>query len=119
MSRVHNRALSAAELQSFGDELDAIRARVLSQVGAADARVSTLVAIAPPVNGYDFAGLRESAKPKFLIHGERDEMSPIKGVRLFYGSLSEPRELVVIEDANHVFDGHASEIADAVFDLLE
>ncbi len=27
MSRVHNRALSAAELQSFGDELDAIRAR--------------------------------------------------------------------------------------------
>lgn len=38
MSRVHNRALSAAELQSFGDELDAIRARVLSQVGAADAR---------------------------------------------------------------------------------
>lgn len=38
MSRVHNRALSAAELQSFGDELDAIRARVQSQVGAADAR---------------------------------------------------------------------------------
>lgn len=38
MSRVHNRALSAAELQSFGDELDAIRARVQRQVGAADAR---------------------------------------------------------------------------------
>ncbi len=34
MSRVHNRALSAAELQSFGDELDAIRARVQRQVGA-------------------------------------------------------------------------------------
>ena len=30
MSRVHNRALSAAELQSFGDELDAVRARVLT-----------------------------------------------------------------------------------------
>lgn len=38
MSTVHNRALSPAELQSFGDELDAIRARQLATLGAADAR---------------------------------------------------------------------------------
>jgi alpha/beta superfamily hydrolase len=92
---------------------------IATEVGAEDRRVTTLVAIAPPVNGYDFAGLRDSAKPKFLIHGERDELSPVKAVRLFYGSLHEPRELIVIDDANHVFDGHASEIADAVVDLLE
>lgn len=38
MSSVHNRALSTAELQSFGDELDAVRARQLATLGASDAR---------------------------------------------------------------------------------
>ncbi len=38
MSSVHNRTLSAAELQAFGDELDAVRARHLASLGAADAR---------------------------------------------------------------------------------
>jgi linoleoyl-CoA desaturase len=38
MARVHNRPLSAAELQSFGDELDALRARYTADVGARDAR---------------------------------------------------------------------------------
>ena len=38
MSSVHNRALSPAELQAFGDELDALRARQLATLGARDAR---------------------------------------------------------------------------------
>ena len=38
MSVIHNRALSAAELQSFGDELDGVRARQLATLGAGDAR---------------------------------------------------------------------------------
>jgi linoleoyl-CoA desaturase len=38
MSSVNNRVLSAAELQSFGAELDALRARQLATLGAADAR---------------------------------------------------------------------------------
>ena len=38
MSSVYNRTLSAAELQAFGDELDAVRARHLASLGAADAR---------------------------------------------------------------------------------
>jgi len=38
MSSVHNRALSPAELQAFGAELDALRARQLATLGARDAR---------------------------------------------------------------------------------
>jgi len=38
MSVIHNRALTAAELQSFGDELDGVRARQLATLGAGDAR---------------------------------------------------------------------------------
>jgi uncharacterized protein len=87
-------------------------------VGASDPRISLMVGIAPPVSGYDFTDLPGSGKPVFVIHGERDEMTPLKAVRRFYGSLAEPRELVVIDAADHVFDGHASEVADAIEDLL-
>lgn len=38
MSSVHNRVLSPAELDAFGNELDALRARQLATLGAADAR---------------------------------------------------------------------------------
>lgn len=38
MSSVQNRVLSATELQTFGDELDALRARHVATLGASDAR---------------------------------------------------------------------------------
>ncbi|KRG67638.1 acyl-CoA desaturase [Stenotrophomonas terrae] len=38
MSSVHNRVLSSAELQAFGDELDGVRARHQALLGASDAR---------------------------------------------------------------------------------
>jgi alpha/beta superfamily hydrolase len=86
--------------------------------GAEDARVCTLIGIAPPVDRYDYAGVRQSEKPKFLVHGERDELIPLTAVRQFYAQLSEPKELVEIDRANHLFDGQASEVGDALEDLL-
>ena len=60
-----------------------------------------------------------AAKPTFLIHGERDELIPLKDARRFYGQLSEPKELVVIDGADHPFDGKGSEAGDAIADLLQ
>jgi len=87
-------------------------------VGAADDRVCALVAIAPPVDRYDFSAVKRSSKPKFIVHGEEDELISIKTVREFYGQLEEPKELVVIDRANHLFDGQASEVGDALEELL-
>lgn len=84
-----------------------------------DPRVSARIGIAPPVNRYDFSTVIETAKPTFLIHGEEDELIPIELVREFYGQLAEPKELIVIDRANHLFDGQASEVGDALADLLE
>ena len=42
---------------------------------------------------------RQSAKPKFFIHGERDEICPLKDMREFYARAAEPKELVVIDTA--------------------
>ena len=86
--------------------------------GAGDARVSTLLGIATAVSKYDFAPVAASEKPKFFIHGERDEICLLKDVREFYARAAEPKELVVIDSADHLFDGKVTEVADAVEDLL-
>jgi alpha/beta superfamily hydrolase len=92
---------------------------IATEVGAADHRVCSLIAIAPPVDRYEFAGLKGSAKPKFIIHGERDELISLRNVRHFYAGLADPKELVEIDRANHLLDGQASEVGDALQDLLE
>jgi hypothetical protein len=92
---------------------------IAATVGADDPRVCTLITIAPPVDKYEFASVKMSAKPKFIIHGERDELISLKMVRHFYAQLAEPKELVEIDRANHLFDGQASEVGDALADLLE
>jgi alpha/beta superfamily hydrolase len=86
--------------------------------GAEDARVGALIGIAPPVDRYDYGIVKQTAKPKFLVHGERDELIPLRAVREFYAQLQEPKELVEIDRANHLFDGQASEVGDALEELL-
>jgi hypothetical protein len=86
--------------------------------GAEDDRVTTLVGIAVPISLYDFSVVRLSTKPKFFIHGERDEICALRAVREFYGQASEPKDLVVIDTANHLFDGHVTEVSAAIEDLL-
>jgi len=90
------------------------------ETGAADARVSVLIGIAPPVtkNGYDFSNTTKSTKPKFFVQGEADDICPIQDMWKFYGTLPEPKELVVIDMADHLFDGHTSEVGEALEDLL-
>jgi len=86
--------------------------------GADDSRVSTLIGIALPVSRYDFGAVAASATPKFFIHGEFDEITPLKGMREFYARCAEPKELVVIDTADHLFDGKVSQVAEALEDLL-
>jgi uncharacterized protein len=88
-------------------------------VGADDPRVSSLIGIALPISRYDFGAVERSTKAKFFIQGEFDEICPLKTMREFYARCAEPKELVVIDGADHLFDGKVSEVADAIEDLLE
>jgi alpha/beta superfamily hydrolase len=92
---------------------------IAATAGADDERVCALIAIAPPVDRYEFASVKLSAKPTFIVHGERDELISIRLVRHFYAQLAEPKEFVEIDRANHLFDGQASEVGDALEALLE
>jgi hypothetical protein len=86
--------------------------------GAASEKVSTLIGIAPPVTRFDFEAVRVSEKPKFFIQGERDELCSLKDLQAFYARAADPKELVVIDAADHLFDGKVSEVADAIEDLF-
>lgn len=91
---------------------------VAATVAPGDDRVTALLAIAPPVDTYDFAPMVTAGKAAFVIQAERDQLCPLKSMHRFYARLSEPRELVVIDGADHDFDGHASQVGDAVEDLF-
>ncbi len=87
-------------------------------VGPDDPRVELLLGIGPAVDRYDFAALKQSDKPKILIHGEFDELIPVREVKKFYAQLPEPKDLVIIEAADHLFNGKTMELGQAVEDLL-
>jgi alpha/beta superfamily hydrolase len=123
------------ESNDFGAALEFTRARyrgaplwaagmsfgswIALEAGAADPRVTTLIGIAMPVARYDFSAVLKSSTPKFFIHGERDDLSPLKGIREFYAKAADPKELVVIDGADHLFDGKVGDVADAVEELFE
>ncbi len=84
-----------------------------------DDRVRVMLGLGLPVDRFDFSPVKESVKAKFLIHGELDELVSVRAIRKFYSELVEPRELVVIDGADHLFDGKTSELGEAVEDLLK
>ena len=93
---------------------------VALETGSEDPRVSALIGIAPPVKreGYTWERTLDTVKPKFLVQGDMDELCPIKDMWAFYAKLKEPKELIVIEGASHLFDGRTVEVGEALEDLL-
>lgn len=94
--------------------------RIALETGADDPRVSVLIGIAPPVNrdGYTWDRTLVSEKPKFFVQGDLDELCPLKDMWAFYARLKEPKELVVIDGARHLFEGKTKEVGEALEDLL-
>ena len=97
---------------------------VALEAGADDPRVAALIGIAPPVatsisgQAYTFERTLTSTKAKFFVQGEADEVCPLESMWAFYGKLEEPKELVVVDMANHLFEGQTAEVGEALEDLL-
>ena len=122
------------ELLDFGAAVDYVAARypgveirgagvsfgayVAMTAGATDDRVNLLVGLAVPAATHDYSAVRATTKPTYFIHGERDEFCPLRDVRLLYAQCREPKDLVVIDTADHLFSGHLTEMADAIEQLL-
>lgn len=85
-------------------------------VGAGDDRVSHLVGLGTPVDRFPFDRLAAVPKPKLFVQGDRDEFGPLDALRAGLARVAPPKELVVIEGADHFFTGHLEEMRAAIVD---
>jgi alpha/beta superfamily hydrolase len=84
-------------------------------VACADDRVKALIGLGVPVasvdgRNYDFDFLRSCAKPKLFVSGSRDQFGPRAKLEILVNSVVEPKKLVMIESADHFFEGRLREM---------
>lgn len=89
-----------------------------------DARVSALICVGTPVvpvaageeepRVYTYDFLRDCTKPKLFVSGARDQFGPRANLEALVASTPEPKKLVVIEGADHFFEGRLRELREAI-----
>jgi alpha/beta superfamily hydrolase len=75
-------------------------------VAVEDERFEGMVAIAPPLEIYDFGYLKGCKKKKLFIAGDRDSFCPLSLLEGWYQQIEEPKSLAVIPGADHFFFSH-------------
>jgi hypothetical protein len=75
-------------------------------VAIRDERIDGVVAIAPPLDLYDFEFLKGCKKRKLIIAGDRDLFCPTSLLEEWYQYLEEPKSLTIIPGADHFFSFH-------------
>jgi len=82
--------------------------------GAADARVTALVGIAPPVARRDMSPLHTCTKAKLFVTGDKDHVCPLPVLQDLIARCPEPKALALLPGADHFFLGREAEVAEAV-----
>jgi uncharacterized protein len=89
-----------------------------------DAQVRAVIGVGTPVSPiadgseqpreYSFEFLRECTKPKLFVSGARDQFGRRAKLEALVATLREPKKLVVIEGADHFFEGRLRELRQAI-----
>ena len=89
-----------------------------------DGRVKAIIGVGTPVGPvaadsevprtYTFEFLEPCVVPKLLISGARDQFGPRAKLEALAASMPEPKKLVLIEGADHFFEGRLRELRDAI-----
>ena len=87
---------------------------VMLRAAACDERVRALVAVGVPVSKYDFTGIAQCHKPKLFVQGSLDEFGSPEDLERLFATLDEPKELKIIQGADHFFEGHLTELQNAI-----
>jgi alpha/beta superfamily hydrolase len=89
------------------------------RVACEDDHVGPLIGLGVPVRpvderSYDLEFLRSCAKPKLFVSGSRDQFAPRPLLDEMARGAAEPKKLVIIESADHFFEGRLREMREAV-----
>jgi alpha/beta superfamily hydrolase len=84
-----------------------------------DERVVAAIGLGVPVQpvegrSYDLSCLHSYRKSKLFVSGSRDPFGPRTKLQAFVESLQEPKKLVIIESADHFFEGRLREMREAM-----
>jgi uncharacterized protein len=89
-----------------------------------DARVRALIGVGVPAapvaadteepRTYTFDFLQHCAKPTLFVSGARDQFGPRSKLEALVASVPEPKKLVVIEGADHFFEGRLRELRETI-----
>ncbi len=81
--------------------------------------VAGLITIAPAVNFLDFKSLNPPQIPWLMIHGDKDEVVPIKDALSWYNRLPNKPELHIMAEAGHFFHGRLNDLRVEVSSFLQ
>jgi hypothetical protein len=94
------------------------------RAACSDSRVRAVMGIGVPVAPvaadkedpriYTFEFLQGCVKPKLLVSGARDQFGPRGKLESLAASVPEPKKLVIIEGADHFFEGRLRELREAI-----
>ena len=89
-----------------------------------DTRVRAVIGVGTPVGPvaaesevprtYTFEFLQDCAKPKLFVSGSRDQFGPRAKLEALVASAPEPKKLVLIEGADHFFEGRLRELRETM-----
>ncbi len=89
------------------------------RAACSDPRVKAAIAVGLPVapiddRSYEYGFLGSCAKPKLFVSGNRDQYGPRVQLEKLVSDLPEPRKLVLIDGADHFFEGRLRELREAI-----
>jgi alpha/beta superfamily hydrolase len=87
-----------------------------------DQRVVGLISLGTPVSAegrlYTYKFLENCTRPKLFISGSRDQFGPEENLRQLFALAPDPKQLVLVEDADHFFEGHLPKMQAAIHEWV-
>jgi hypothetical protein len=91
---------------------------VMLRAACEDSRVNAFVAAGTPVSKYEVKEAESCVVSKLFVQGSLDEFGKVEDLKEFFGRLKDPKELRIIEGADHFFEGHLHELGRIVGEFI-
>jgi uncharacterized protein len=92
------------------------------RAACSDQHVVGLISLGTPVSAdgrvYAYKFLESCNQPKLFVSGSRDQYGPEENLRQLFAIPSEPKQLVLIDGADHFFEGHLAQMQAAIHDWV-
>ena len=101
----------ASDVVAAGFSFGAANALRLAE---SDTRVGRVIAIGTPVSMLEPGTLADETRPRLFLHGERDDVAPLAGLRSALYGAGELTRLHVVPGATHFFEDGTDDLRAAV-----